>query len=85
MIVQYICVLSTINKLPYYECRQLIFENVLQGYPVSKTLAEREAWKFAKENNLNLVTVIPPLIAGPSLTPDVPGSIGLATCLLTGP
>ncbi|XP_010665804.2 anthocyanidin reductase ((2S)-flavan-3-ol-forming) isoform X1 [Beta vulgaris subsp. vulgaris] len=54
------------------------------GYPVSKTLAEREAWKFAKENNLNLVTVIPPLIAGPSLTPDVPGSIGLATCLLTG-
>ncbi|XP_021719396.1 anthocyanidin reductase ((2S)-flavan-3-ol-forming)-like [Chenopodium quinoa] len=56
----------------------------LWGYPVSKTLAEREAWKFAKENNLDLITVIPSLITGAAFTPDVPSSIGLATCLLTG-
>ncbi|KAL2931182.1 Anthocyanidin reductase [Bienertia sinuspersici] len=56
----------------------------LWGYPVSKTLAEKTAWKFAKEKNIDLITVIPSLIAGASITPDVPSSIGLATCLLTG-
>lgn len=54
------------------------------GYPVSKTLAEKAAWKFAEENNLNLVTIIPVLNAGPSLTPSVPSSICLAMALLTG-
>ena len=57
---------------------------LLQGYPVSKTLAERAAWKFAKENNIALITVIPSLITGASDTPQVPSSIALASCLLTG-
>lgn len=57
---------------------------VLQGYPVSKTLAEKTAWKFAEENNIDLVTVIPSLMAGPSPTIDVPSSIGLAMSLITG-
>ncbi|KAJ0083077.1 hypothetical protein Patl1_10982 [Pistacia atlantica] len=54
------------------------------GHPASKTLAEKHAWKFAQENNIDLITVIPPLIAGPSLTPDIPSSTGLAMCLITG-
>ncbi|GFY91744.1 NAD(P)-binding Rossmann-fold superfamily protein [Actinidia rufa] len=54
------------------------------GYPVSKTLAEKAAWKFAEENNINLITVIPTLMAGPSATSDVPSSIGLAMSLITG-
>ncbi|GMH26901.1 hypothetical protein Nepgr_028744 [Nepenthes gracilis] len=54
------------------------------GYPASKTLAEKAAWKFAQENNIDLITVIPTLMTGPSLTPDVPDSICLATALLTG-
>lgn len=54
------------------------------GYPASKTVAEQAAWKYAKENNIDLITVIPTLMTGPSLTADVPSSIGLATCLLTG-
>lgn len=56
----------------------------MQGYPASKTLAEKAAWKFAQENNIDLITVIPSLMTGPSLTPDVPSSIGLATSLLSG-
>lgn len=56
----------------------------LQGYPVSKTLAEKEAWKFAEENKIDLITVIPSLIAGPPLTPNVPSSINLAMSLITG-
>lgn len=54
------------------------------GYPASKTLAEQAAWKFAEENNIDLLTVIPTLMAGPALTLTVPSSVGLATCLLTG-
>ncbi|CAN6452063.1 unnamed protein product [Victoria cruziana] len=54
------------------------------GYPASKTLAEQAAWKFAKENNLNLVSVVPVLMTGPSLTSAVPSSIMLATALITG-
>ncbi|KAF6163017.1 hypothetical protein GIB67_021166 [Kingdonia uniflora] len=54
------------------------------GYPASKTLAETAAWTFAKENEIDLITVIPSLVAGPSLTPDVPSSICLALSMLTG-
>lgn len=54
------------------------------GYPASKALAEKEAWKFAQENNIDLITVIPSLMTGASLTPDVPSSIGLATSLISG-
>ncbi|KAG8494426.1 hypothetical protein CXB51_011886 [Gossypium anomalum] len=54
------------------------------GYPASKTLAEKAAWKFAEENNIDLITVIPSLMTGPSLTPMVPSSIGLATSLISG-
>jgi nucleoside-diphosphate-sugar epimerase len=54
------------------------------GYPASKTLAEKSAWKFAQENNINLITVIPTLMAGRSLTLEVPSSACLAMSLLTG-
>ncbi|XP_061336391.1 anthocyanidin reductase ((2S)-flavan-3-ol-forming) [Gastrolobium bilobum] len=54
------------------------------GYPVSKALAEKAAWKFAEENHIDLITVIPSLTTGPSLTPDIPSSVGLATSLITG-
>lgn len=57
---------------------------LLQGYPVSKTLAEKAAWKFAEENEIDLITVNPTLMAGSSLTSDIPSSIGLATALITG-
>ncbi|KAL5579177.1 hypothetical protein UlMin_011619 [Ulmus minor] len=54
------------------------------GYPFSKTVAEQTAWKFAEENNIELITVIPSLMTGTSLTPDIPSSVCLATSLLTG-
>ncbi|KAG5246847.1 Leucoanthocyanidin reductase family protein [Salix suchowensis] len=49
-------------------------KNWTDGYPASKTLAEKAAWKFAEENNIDLITVIPSLMTGPSLTQDVPSS-----------
>lgn len=54
------------------------------GYPASKTLAEKTAWKFAEENNIDLVTVVPSLMAGVSPTIDVPSSDFLAMSLIAG-
>ncbi|XP_026422509.1 anthocyanidin reductase ((2S)-flavan-3-ol-forming)-like isoform X2 [Papaver somniferum] len=54
------------------------------GYPVSKALAEKEAWKYAEENKIDLITVIPSLMLGPSLPHAVPSSISLGMSLLTG-
>nr|ADK95116.1 anthocyanidin reductase [Medicago sativa] len=54
------------------------------GYPVSKVLAEKAAWKFAEENNIDLITVIPTLTIGPSLTQDIPSSVSMGMSLLTG-
>ncbi|CAM8887581.1 unnamed protein product [Rhodiola kirilowii] len=54
------------------------------GYPASKTLAEKAAWKFAEENHIDLITVIPSLMTGTPLTPDVPSSCHLAMSLITG-
>jgi len=56
----------------------------VQGYPVSKVLAEKAAWKFAEENNIDLITVIPTLTIGPSLTQDIPSSVAMGMSLLTG-
>ncbi|GKV40450.1 hypothetical protein SLEP1_g48094 [Rubroshorea leprosula] len=44
-------------------------------YFVSKTLAEQAAWKFAKENNIDFITIIPTLVIGPFLMPSMPPSL----------
>ncbi|CAA0837027.1 Tetraketide alpha-pyrone reductase 1 [Striga hermonthica] len=38
-------------------------------YVLSKTLAEQAAWKFCKENKIDLVTILPSFVIGPSLPP----------------
>ncbi|KAF8095971.1 hypothetical protein N665_0320s0093 [Sinapis alba] len=54
------------------------------GYPISKLLEEKEAYKFAEENKIDLVTVVPALIAGNSLLSDPPSSLSLSMSLITG-
>ncbi|CAN6722234.1 unnamed protein product [Malus baccata var. baccata] len=44
-------------------------------YFVSKTLAEQAAWKYAKENNIDFITIIPTLVIGPFLMPSMPPSL----------
>jgi bifunctional dihydroflavonol 4-reductase/flavanone 4-reductase len=53
-------------------------------YFVSKTLAEQAAWKFAKENNLDFISIIPPLVVGPFLMPSMPPSLITALSPITG-
>lgn len=51
---------------------------------MSKTLAEKAAWKFAEENNIDLVTIMPTLMTGVPLTSDIPSSMNLAMAPITG-
>lgn len=53
-------------------------------YALSKTLAEKEAWSFAKENGLNLITILPSLVTGKMLQPEVDESSKLVLKYVTG-
>ncbi|TXG52196.1 hypothetical protein EZV62_021365 [Acer yangbiense] len=52
-------------------------------YFVSKSLAEKAAWKFAEENNIDFISVIPPLVVGPFLMPSMPPSLITALSPIT--
>lgn len=62
---------STLDRNPYY---------------LSKTLAEREAWRFVKEEapGLDLVVINPFMVIGPSLSPAINTSNQLFIDLLAG-
>ncbi|KAJ1689702.1 hypothetical protein LUZ63_013857 [Rhynchospora breviuscula] len=53
-------------------------------YFVSKSLAEQAAWKYAEENGIDLITIIPTLVVGPFLSTSMPPSLITALALLTG-
>ncbi|XP_044491870.1 putative anthocyanidin reductase [Mangifera indica] len=53
-------------------------------YVLSKLLTEQAAFEFAKENNIDLVSVITTTVAGPFLTSSVPSSIRVLLSPITG-
>ncbi|XP_028798941.1 dihydroflavonol 4-reductase-like [Neltuma alba] len=53
-------------------------------YFISKTLAEQEGWKFAKQHNIDFVTINPTLVVGPFLVNSMPPSLTTALSLITG-
>ncbi|XP_054798779.1 phenylacetaldehyde reductase-like isoform X1 [Prosopis cineraria] len=54
------------------------------GYLLSKTLAEKAAWKFTKENNIDMVVLNPAMVIGPILQPTLNSSIDAILILLKG-
>ncbi|KAI4318234.1 hypothetical protein L6164_026023 [Bauhinia variegata] len=48
-----------------------IFRELEVWYVLSKTLAEDATWKFAKENNIDMVALNPALVVGPLLQPTL--------------
>ncbi|KAE9620201.1 putative cinnamyl-alcohol dehydrogenase [Lupinus albus] len=55
-----------------------------QPYILSKTLAENAAWKFVKENNIDMVTIHPALVIGPLLQPELNATSELVLNLING-
>ena len=53
-------------------------------YVMSKTIAERAAWRYAEESGLELTTVNPVGVVGPVLGPNLSTSIEIVQRLLTG-
>ncbi|XP_019182575.1 PREDICTED: dihydroflavonol 4-reductase-like [Ipomoea nil] len=53
-------------------------------YFASKILAEKEAWKVTKEKKIDFISIIPPLVVGPFITPTFPPSLITALSLITG-
>ena len=53
-------------------------------YAVSKTLAEQAAWKFAKENGIDLITIHPGVTIGPLLQPSINDSVKQIINLING-
>ncbi|KAL7120496.1 hypothetical protein ACP275_02G126700 [Erythranthe tilingii] len=49
----------------------LFCEEKKEWYALSKTLAEKAAWKFAEENGLDVVTLHPGFVIGPLLQPTL--------------
>ncbi|KAJ4715790.1 dihydroflavonol 4-reductase-like1 [Melia azedarach] len=59
-------------------------ENLQIWYALSKTLAEKAAWGFCGENGMDLVTVLPSFVVGPSLPPDLCSTASDVLGLLKG-
>ncbi|CAN6556392.1 unnamed protein product [Malus baccata var. baccata] len=53
-------------------------------YPLSKTLAEKAAWEFAKEKGLDVVVVKPSTVMGPVISPRLNASMLMLVRLLDG-
>ncbi|KAI9078245.1 hypothetical protein K1719_039747 [Acacia pycnantha] len=53
-------------------------------YVVSKTLAEEAAWKFTKENNIDMVTINPTMVIGPLLQPTLNTSAAAILNIING-
>jgi bifunctional dihydroflavonol 4-reductase/flavanone 4-reductase len=56
----------------------------MQMYYVSKTLADQAAMQFAKENKMEVVSIVPVTVAGPWLTMGVPSSVDVTMSPITG-
>ncbi|KAF8414062.1 hypothetical protein HHK36_002061 [Tetracentron sinense] len=53
-------------------------------YVLSKLLSEEAAFRFANENDIDLVSIIPTTVAGPFLTPNIPASVRVLLSPITG-
>ncbi|CAB80259.1 putative protein [Arabidopsis thaliana] len=77
-------VLRSCRKNPSLKRVVLTSSSSTVWYALSKTLAEQAAWKFSEENGIDLVTVLPSFLVGPSLPPDLCSTASDVLGLLKG-
>lgn len=53
-------------------------------YTLSKTLAEDAAWKFVKENGIDMISINPAMVVGPMLQPSLNSSVAPILNLING-
>ncbi|GLJ38956.1 hypothetical protein SUGI_0794260 [Cryptomeria japonica] len=53
-------------------------------YAYAKTIAEKETWKYAEEQGLDLVVVNPSFVVGPVLAPEPTSSLALILSIMKG-
>lgn len=61
-----------------------ICEKAKEWYVLSKTLAEQAAWKFSKDNGIDLITINPAMVIGPLLQPTLNTSNQVVLYLISG-
>ncbi|XP_021772894.1 cinnamoyl-CoA reductase 1-like isoform X1 [Chenopodium quinoa] len=59
-------------------------ESSMMWYTISKTLAEGTAWKFAKENGIDMVSMNPGMVIGPMLQLTLNSSVAPILNLING-
>nr|ADB85367.1 putative dihydroflavonol-4-reductase [Phyllostachys edulis] len=64
-------VLRSCRKNPLLKRVILTSSSSTIWYAIAKTLAEKAAWEFAKENSIDLVTVLPTFVVGHNLSPEL--------------
>ncbi|KAB1226401.1 Cinnamoyl-CoA reductase 1 [Morella rubra] len=75
-----------LNDLVHFKI-SMFFQVIMTGaqwYVVSKTLAEEAAWKFSKEEGLDMVAINPAMVIGPLLQPMLNTSAGVISNLANG-
>jgi nucleoside-diphosphate-sugar epimerase len=53
-------------------------------YAYAKTIAEKEAWRLAKELEIELVVVNPSFVIGPLLAPNPTSTLSITLAVLKG-
>ncbi|KAL4205170.1 hypothetical protein AMTRI_Chr01g135990 [Amborella trichopoda] len=61
-----------------------VCKDIKSWYVLSKTLAEKAAWDFAKEKGIDLVTINPAMVIGPLLQPTLNTSCAAILNLVNG-
>jgi len=56
----------------------------INAYGLSKTLAEKAAWEFVANTDIELITVNPAMVLGPTLEPDYGSSLEALVLLMRG-
>ncbi|KAL6884564.1 hypothetical protein ACP4OV_010500 [Aristida adscensionis] len=62
----------------------VFIDQLWQWYVLSKTLAEEAAWKFSRDNGVEIVTINPAMVIGPLLQPTLNTSAEAILKLING-